>query len=63
MLERWFLGYQFLPHVTARIDHFLDPSGENYQIARALEAFRQAGWFGRGPGEGEFGRAIFTRCA
>lgn len=47
-----FLGYQFLPHVTARIDHFLDPSGENYQIARALEAFRQAGWFGRGPGEG-----------
>jgi cell division protein FtsW len=46
------LGYQFLPHVTSRIDHFLDPSGENYQIARALEAFRQAGWFGRGPGEG-----------
>ncbi len=47
-----YLAYQFLPHVTARIDHFLDPSGENYQIARALEAFRQAGWFGRGPGEG-----------
>ena len=46
------LGYQFLPHVKSRIDHFLDPSGENYQIARALEAFRQAGWFGRGPGEG-----------
>lgn len=47
-----FLAYQFLPHVTARINHFLDPSGENYQIVRALEAFRQAGWFGRGPGEG-----------
>lgn len=47
-----FLGYHFLPHVTARINHFLDPSGENYQIVRALEAFRQAGWFGRGPGEG-----------
>ena len=46
-----FLGYHFLPHVAARIDHFLDPTGENYQIARALEAFRQAGWFGRGPGE------------
>lgn len=46
-----FLGYQFLPHVAARINHFLDPTGENYQIARALEAFRQAGWFGRGPGE------------
>lgn len=46
-----FLGYQFLPHVAQRINHFLDPTGENYQIARALEAFRQAGWFGRGPGE------------
>lgn len=46
------IAYQFLPHVANRINHFLDPSGENYQIARALEAFRQAGWFGRGPGEG-----------
>ncbi len=47
-----FLAYQFLPHVASRINHFLDPLGENYQISRALEAFRQAGWFGRGPGEG-----------
>lgn len=46
------VAYNFLPHVASRINHFLDPSGENYQIARALEAFRQAGWFGRGPGEG-----------
>lgn len=46
-----FAAYQFLPHVALRIDHFLDPTGENYQIGRALEAFRQAGWFGRGPGE------------
>jgi cell division protein FtsW len=46
------IGYSVLPHVASRINHFLDPSGENYQIARALEAFRQAGWFGRGPGEG-----------
>lgn len=45
------IAYNFLPHVASRINHFLDPSGENYQIARALEAFRQAGWFGRGPGE------------
>ena len=47
-----FLAYQFLPHVRLRIDYFLDPSGENYQIARALEVFQKAGWFGRGPGEG-----------
>ena len=45
-------AYHFLPHVALRIHHFLDPTGENGQISRALEAFRQAGWFGRGPGEG-----------
>ena len=47
-----FWAYHYLPHVAFRINHFLDPTGENYQISRALEAFRQAGWFGRGPGEG-----------
>lgn len=47
-----FLGYHYLPHVAFRINSFLDPSGENYQIARALEVFQKAGWFGRGPGEG-----------
>ena len=46
-----FLAYQFLPHVASRINHFLDTTGENYQIERALDAFRNAGWFGRGPGE------------
>ena len=46
-------AYQFLPHVTARIDRFLDPaSGDNYQVAKSLDAFQQGGWFGRGPGEG-----------
>ena len=46
------LAYQLLPHVRQRIDYFFDPSGENYQIGRALEVFQKAGWFGRGPGEG-----------
>ncbi len=46
-----FLAYYLLPHVAARINHFLDPLGESYQIERALQAFRDAGWFGRGPGE------------
>lgn len=48
-----FAAYQFLPHVTARIDRFLDPSsGDNYQVSKSLAAFQEGGWFGRGPGEG-----------
>jgi cell division protein FtsW len=47
------VAYMVLPHVAARIDHFLDPSGAgNYQIDRALQAFQAGGLFGRGPGEG-----------
>lgn len=47
-------AYFTLPHVTSRIDRFLDPQGggDNYQIDRAMEAFQQGGLFGRGPGEG-----------
>jgi len=46
-------AYLFLPHVTSRIDRFLDPSsGDNYQITKSLEAFLHGGLFGRGPGEG-----------
>src|SRR5215475_1314142 len=33
-------AYFALPHVTERVDQFIDPStGDNYQIDRALEAF------------------------
>lgn len=46
-------AYFALPHVTERIDSFLDPaSGDRYQINRSLEAFVNGGPFGRGPGEG-----------
>lgn len=46
-------AYLFLPHVTARIDKFLDPNiGDHYQINRSLEAFAKGGLFGVGPGEG-----------
>jgi cell division protein FtsW len=45
--------YLLLPHVTSRIDRFLDPSsGDTYQIDRSLEAFNNGGLLGRGPGEG-----------
>ena len=47
-------AYMFLPHVTSRIDRFLDPaSGDTYQIQRSLEAFSNGGLFGTGPGQGQ----------
>ncbi|MCI5049159.1 MAG: putative lipid II flippase FtsW [Rickettsiales bacterium] len=46
-------AYYFFPHVSKRIDRFLDPSsGDNYQVEKSLEAFQGGGWFGKGPGEG-----------
>lgn len=52
-------AYLFVPHVTARIDRFLDPaSGDSYQVDTALESFVRGGWFGRGPGEGVVKRAL-----
>jgi cell division protein FtsW len=46
-------AYFFLPHVTKRIDNFLDPaSSENYQVKKSLEAFQNGGLYGKGPGEG-----------
>lgn len=50
-------AYFFLPHVTKRIDQFLDPSASGdlqdlYQITKSLAAFANGGFFGKGPGEG-----------
>ena len=50
-------AYLFLPHVTRRVDQFLDPASGDpkqdlYQITQSLEAFKNGGFFGRGPGEG-----------
>lgn len=46
-------AYMALPHVAKRVDTFLDPeAGDSYQIDRGLEAFRNGGLFGMGPGEG-----------
>lgn len=51
------LAYFLFPHVTKRIDQFLNPGtldtkNELYQITQSLEAFRNGGIFGKGPGEG-----------
>lgn len=46
-------AYFMFDHVRGRVDRFLDPDAtEGYQVARALDAFRNGGWAGRGPGEG-----------
>lgn len=46
-------AYLSVPHVQQRIDRFLAPGdGGTHQTEVALSAFREGGWFGRGPGEG-----------
>jgi cell division protein FtsW len=46
-------AYYVFPHVQARFDKFLDPSGSGaYQVTTALNAFKNGGLFGKGPGEG-----------
>lgn len=48
-----FGAYLFFPHVTYRVDRFLDPAaGDNYQVTKSLEAFSNGGLFGTGPGHG-----------
>ncbi|MBX7198179.1 MAG: putative lipid II flippase FtsW [Rhodospirillaceae bacterium] len=52
-------AYFLFPHVTSRVDRFLDPSsGDTYQITQAMRAFQQGGLFGRGPGEGRVKEAL-----
>ena len=47
------LAYFSLPHVQKRVDVFLDPAkGDSYQIDQSLDAFRQGGLLGTGPGQG-----------
>jgi cell division protein FtsW len=46
-------AYLLLPHVSKRINSFLDPeNNENYQVTKSLLAFENGGFYGRGPGEG-----------
>lgn len=46
-------GYFTVPHVARRIDGFLNPEAtETYQVDMAMNAVRNGGLFGLGPGEG-----------
>ncbi len=52
-------AYFVFPHVTSRVDRFLDPTvGDSYQVTQAMRAFQQGGLFGRGPGEGRVKEAL-----
>lgn len=49
-----FGAYLFFPHVTSRVDRFLDPaSGDTYQVQKSLDAFSHGGLLGTGPGHGQ----------
>lgn len=53
------VAYLSVPHVAGRIDRFINPAaGDTYQTDRAIEAFRNGGWFGTGPGEGTIKQAL-----
>jgi cell division protein FtsW len=50
---------EFLPHVRARFERFLDKeSGDTFQVDTAMESFARGGWLGRGPGEGTVKRIL-----
>lgn len=52
-------AYFTVPHVSRRIQRFLDPaSGDTFNIDIATESFMRGGWFGRGPGEGTVKRLL-----
>jgi cell division protein FtsW len=52
-------AYYTVPHVTRRIQRFLDPaSGDTFNIDVATESFMRGGWFGTGPGEGTVKRLL-----
>ncbi|MBQ4471759.1 MAG: cell division protein FtsW [Alphaproteobacteria bacterium] len=47
------LAYFTMEHVRTRIDGFLHPTDMNsYQVRKSLETLKNAGLFGKGPGEG-----------
>jgi len=46
------LAYLIFPHVAGRINRFVSGGGDNFQVDTGIEAIRNGGWLGQGPGEG-----------
>ncbi|MYZ47792.1 putative lipid II flippase FtsW [Propylenella binzhouense] len=52
-------AYTIFPHVSERINRFLDPSsGDTFQVDTAIQSFERGGWSGTGPGEGVMKRIL-----
>ncbi|MEO0327554.1 MAG: putative lipid II flippase FtsW [Pseudomonadota bacterium] len=45
-------AYTIFPHVAGRINRFVSGEGDNFQVDTGIEAIRNGGWLGQGPGEG-----------
>ncbi len=55
------LAYMFFPHVTNRINRFLDKGRQaatHFRWIRRLRVLCRAVWFGKGPGEGTIKRIL-----
>ncbi|PLW75546.1 putative lipid II flippase FtsW [Cohaesibacter celericrescens] len=53
------MAYMFVPHVTGRINRFLDPAtGDTFQVDTAMDSIIRGGWLGTGPGEGMVKRIL-----
>ncbi len=47
-------AYELVPHVHSRIDRFMSPDkGDTFQVDTALQAFKNGGFMGTGPGGGQ----------
>ena len=47
-------AYALVPHVQSRVDRFLSPDkGDSFQVDTAIQAFKNGGVMGTGPGGGE----------
>ena len=47
-------AYALVPHVRSRLDRFLNPeNGDTFQVDTAVQAFKNGGLMGAGPGAGE----------
>jgi cell division protein FtsW len=54
------LAYKFVPHVTARVNRFLNDKGsqDSFQVDASIESFTSGGLLGKGPGEGTVKRYL-----
>ena len=45
-------SYYYFDHIQKRVDTFLNPTADTYQIDLSLKAFKSGRLFGKGPGQG-----------